>query len=65
LLFELKGETFADKESWQKLLDRLSITNPRHQRFATEGALLGSALRHCLPTDQVIMSDDAGQFNLF
>jgi hypothetical protein len=56
LLFELKGKTFADKESWQKLLDRLSITNPRHQRFATEGALLGSALRHCLPAHLVIWS---------
>ncbi len=64
LLFELKGETFADKESWQTLLDRLLITNSRHQRFAIEGALLASALRHCLPADLVIVSDDAGQLNL-
>ena len=63
-LSQLKGESFADKEAWLKLLERLSITNPRHQRFATEGALLGSVLRHGLCDDLAIVSDDAGQFNI-
>ncbi len=63
-LSSLKGESFADKEAWLKLLERLSITNSRHQRFATEGALLGSVLRNGLCDDLAIVSDDAGQFNV-
>jgi len=63
-LSSLKGESFADKEVWLKLLERLSITNSRHQRFATEGALLGSVLRNGLCDDLAIVSDDAGQFNV-
>ncbi len=64
LLNQLTGESFADKEEWLKLLDNLSITNLRHQRFATEGALLGSVLRHGLCDDLTIVSDDAGQFTI-
>jgi hypothetical protein len=63
-LSQLTGESFADKEAWLKLLEHLSITNSRHQRFATEGALLGSVLRHGLCDDLAIVSDDAGQFNI-
>jgi hypothetical protein len=63
-LSQLRGESFADQKVWLKLLERLSITNSRHQRIATEGALLGSVLRHGLCDDLVIVSDDAGQFNL-
>jgi len=64
LLSQLQGESFADKETWQKLLDHLSISGSRHQRIATEGALLGSALRQGLRDNLAIVSDDAGQFNL-
>ena len=46
------------------MLGLLSITNSRHQRFATEGALRGSVLRHGLCDDLAIVSDDAGQFNI-
>ena len=63
-LSSLTGDTFDDKETWLKLLERLSIINPRHQRFATEGALLGSVLRHGLCDDLAIVSDDAGQFDI-
>lgn len=63
-LSQLKGTSIADEDAWMKLLDRLSITNPRHRRFATEGALLGSVLRHGLCDHLVIVSDDAGQFDV-
>ena len=63
-LSQLAGESFADKEKWLKLLNNLAITNQRHQRFATEGALLGSVLRHGLCDDLTIVSDDAGQFDI-
>ncbi len=62
LLSQLKEKSIPDKEEWLKLLDHLSITNPRHQRLATEGALLGSVLRNGLCDDLTIVSDDAGQF---
>jgi hypothetical protein len=64
LLIQLKGKSMADKEQWLTLLDHLSITNPRHQRCATEGALLGSVLRNGLCNDLTIVSDDAGQFDI-
>ena len=64
LLSQLRSESFADKRAWSKLLERLSITHSRHQRIATEGALLGSVLRHGLCDNLVIVSDDAGQFNV-
>jgi hypothetical protein len=63
-LNQLQGQSFANKEEWQALLDRLAITNQRHQRIATEGALLGSVLQHGLCHNLVILSDDAGQFNI-
>jgi len=63
-LSQLKGKSIADKEQWLRLLDHLRITNPRHQRFATEGALLGSVLRNGLCDDLTIVSDDAGQFTI-
>jgi len=63
-LSQLTGKAFADKKAWLKLLDNLCITNLRHQRMATEGALLGSVLQHGLCDDLVIVSDDAGQFNI-
>jgi len=61
-LNRLKGNSFDDKAQWLTLLDHLSMTNPRHRRFATEGALLGSVLRNGLIEDLTIVSDDAGQF---
>ena len=55
---------FADASAWQAHLDALEITPPRHRQLATEGALLGSVLFHGVPKSLVIVSDDAGQFNL-
>jgi len=45
-------------------LQELQIVNHRHIKIATEGALLGSVLYHGLPRSLVIISDDAGQFNI-
>ncbi|HIG42711.1 MAG TPA: hypothetical protein EYQ14_19520 [Gammaproteobacteria bacterium] len=63
-LRQLTATSFADKEAWLELLASLSITTSSHQRFATEGALLGSVLQHGLCDDLVIVSDDAGQFKI-
>jgi hypothetical protein len=55
---------FATKAQWDAPLTQVGITQKRHRRIATEGALLGSALHHGVPPDLAIVSDDAGQFNV-
>jgi len=58
------GCVFEDKQKWRAALDDWGITNKRHIRIATEGVLLGSALEHGLNPGLIVMSDDAGQFNI-
>ena len=58
------GQSHANEDDWLALLGDLSITNLRHRRIATEGALLGSVFNQGLCDDLVIVSDDAGQFNI-
>ena len=60
-----KGKSFADKQEWDAYLRQVGITGPRHIRIATEGALTGSLLAHGFPATMGIVSDDAGQFNVF
>ena len=55
---------FANLSEWEAHLQGLEIVNHRHIKIATEGALLGSVLHHGLPKSLVIVSDDAGQFNI-
>jgi len=59
---------FADQAAWMALLDRLSLTalkvTPDPVQIATEAALWGSVQAHEFLCDAVILSDDAGQFNI-
>jgi hypothetical protein len=59
---------FADAAAWNLHLDRLGITrlkvSPDPVLIATEAALWGSVKEHDFLPDTVIVSDDAGQFNL-
>jgi len=59
-----KDATFANEEEWSVYLQQLKITNTRHVRIATEGALLGTLSSSGFPPDLVVISDDAGQFNV-
>lgn len=59
-----KDQIFADEAAWKEHLEKLKITNQRHIRIATEGALLGTLDASGLPPDLVIISDDAGQFKV-
>jgi Transposase IS66 family len=60
--------SFADRKAWEAHLDRLGISaltvNPNPTLIATEGALWGSIKAHGLLTNTVIVSDDAGQFDV-
>jgi hypothetical protein len=58
-------EHVPDESAWTAHLKALGIEQPRHVRIATEGALIGSLIHHGFPTDLVILSDDAGQFDVF
>ncbi len=67
----LAGQTdrrFASAAAWQAHLQRLGITDlpaaPDPVRIATEGALWGSIKAHGFLPDTVIVSDDAGQFDV-
>ena len=48
-----------------KIFIRKQYQKKRHIRIATEGALIGSIAEHGLAQNIVIISDDAGQFNVF
>jgi hypothetical protein len=64
LLATDSDQRFETEEDWKKHLDQLGITKDRHVRIATEAALLGSVLHHGFSKELVILSDDAGQFNI-
>jgi len=71
LIASLAAETetrFADQKSWLAHLDRLGFTKldvtPDPVRVATEGALWGSVQSHKFLCEAVVLSDDAGQFNV-
>jgi hypothetical protein len=55
---------FESDLAWQAHLAYLGITDPRHVRIATEGALLAGVLQHPFIDGLAIISDDAGQFNI-
>lgn len=59
---------FTGEDAWMAHLERLGITalkvHPDPVRIATEGALWGSVVGHGFLKGAVIVSDDAGQFNV-
>jgi len=67
-LAEHPDRYFADQAAWTAHLDKLGIAalkvNPDPVLIATEGALWGSVKHHGFLHDSVIVSDDAGQFNV-
>lgn len=60
-----RGKIFTDKTSFERCLKYLKITHKHYSRLVTEAALIGSVLMHGFCKNTVIMSDDAGQFNIF
>ena len=61
-----RGEVrLSDAEAWRKHLRGCAVLGQQAQRIATEGALVGGLLAQGLPADFAVLSDDAGQFNVF
>jgi hypothetical protein len=67
-LSEHENRVFADRAAWNAHLDRLGVSalkvHPDPVTVATEGALWGSVKAHGFLANAVIVSDDAGQFNV-
>jgi hypothetical protein len=55
---------FSNREQFEEHLQKHGITNAHYRRLIIEAGLIGSILNHGFPVDMVILSDDAGQFNV-
>ncbi len=55
---------FESEREWLDWLTKAKIVNKRHVKIATEAALLAGALAGGLNKELVVLSDDAGQFNV-
>ncbi len=58
-------QIFSTKYEWESFLSQNKIRSKRHKRIATEAALVGSLIHHGWNPNLAIVSDDAGQFNIF
>jgi Transposase IS66 family len=58
-------QAFVGEQAWQVRLAALAITDERHVRIATEGALLGGLVARGVAADLVVLSDGAPQFDVF
>jgi hypothetical protein len=67
-LADHQNRCFADQAAWNAHLETLGLTalavKPDPVTIATEGALWGSIKAHGFLPNTVIVSDDAGQFNV-
>ena len=67
-LAEQPETVFANQAAWSAHLDRLGFaaltTMPDPVQIATEGAPWGSSHAHDFLRDAVVLSDDAGQFEV-
>src|SRR5207248_429968 len=55
-------QDFAGEDAWAARLAALAITDERHVRIATEGALLGGLIARGVSPELVVLSDGAPQF---
>lgn len=65
VLEEERQKVCSNDTQWNVHLQALGITSKRHIRMATEGALVGSIVENGFNRDLVVLSDDAGQYNVF
>ena len=63
-IIENRGVIFANESQWNDFLAENGIVKDRHVQIATEGVLIGSIIEQGISKHLVILSDDAGQFNV-
>jgi hypothetical protein len=64
-LFCHKDKIFKNEIRWNNFLKRQKIKTEHHSRIVTEGSLIGSITYHGFNPELAIISDDAGQFDIF
>lgn len=64
-LMAQEGRAFADEDAWTDFLIDIGVTGVKTVRLASEAAIVGSLDRHGLLKNAVIVSDGAGQFDVF
>lgn len=60
----LLGSSFENDHQWECFLADNGIDDERHKKIITEAALIGSIVERGISNNLVIVSDDAGQFNI-
>lgn len=60
-----EGREFADVNAWADFLISIGVTGVKSVRLASEAAVVGSLEHHGLLRNAVIVSDGAGQFDVF
>ncbi len=63
-LRDAKDRILSTDIEWEEFLKMIGIRAEKEIRIVTEAALMGSILSHGINKDLVIVSDDAGQFNI-
>jgi hypothetical protein len=58
------NQIFDTDEEWEEFLKMVGIRSEKEIRIVTEAALMGSIMQHGINKDLVILSDDAGQFEI-
>lgn len=64
-LIDQEGRSFADEDAWTDHLIAIGITAAKAVRLASEAAVAGSLGHHGLLQNAVVVSDGAGQFDVF
>jgi Transposase IS66 family len=59
------SQAFVGEPAWQTRLAELALSDERHVRIATEGALLGGLVARGVSPELVILSDGAPRFVVF
>jgi len=64
LLRQCSQKIFTSSHKWKSNLKKLGISDARHIRIATEGALIGGLIENGLNPTLAVVSDDAGQYKI-
>ena len=64
-LKKFSTRVFTTERKWRSFLFQNDIRKKHHKKIATEAALIGSLVHHGWNRNLAIVSDDAGQFNVF
>jgi hypothetical protein len=63
-LIQCDQKVFPSLLEWKRNLKKRGISDPRHIRISTEGALIGGLIENGLNPALAIVSDDAGQYDI-